>query len=64
MSIERRTPDRWAAAEDLNAFFGLSLDNLAVLVLTVSLLPTVFGYPAQFALAHLVPGTAVGVVAT
>ena len=53
---------RWAAPGDLNAFFGLSIDNLAVLVLTVSLLATVFGYPAQFALSHLVPGTAVGVV--
>jgi len=53
---------RWVAAGDLNAFFGLSIDNLAVLVLTVSLLATVFNYPAQFALSHLVPGTAVGVV--
>jgi len=53
---------RWASPGDLNAFFGLSIDNLAVLVLTVSLLATVFGYPAQFALSHLVPGTAVGVV--
>ena len=57
-----RHPYRWAAPGDLNAFFGLSIDNLAVLVLTVSILATVFGYPAQFALSHLVPGTAVGVV--
>ena len=60
--MDRHHPYRWAAPGDLNAFFGLSIDNLAVLVLTVSLLATVFGYPAQFALAHLVPGTAVGVV--
>ena len=53
---------RWATPGDLNAFFGLSLDNLADLVLTVSLLATVFDYPAQFALGHFVPGTAVGVV--
>jgi AGZA family xanthine/uracil permease-like MFS transporter len=53
---------RWATPGDINAFFGLSLDNLAGLVLTVSLLATVFGYPAEFALGHLVPGTAVGVV--
>jgi AGZA family xanthine/uracil permease-like MFS transporter len=53
---------RWATPGDLNAFFGLSLDNLAGLVLMVSLLATVFGFPAQFALGHLVPGTAVGVV--
>ncbi len=60
--MRRQTPYRWASPGDLNAFFGLSIDNLAVLVLTVSLLATVFGYPAQFALSHLVPGTAVGVV--
>jgi len=53
---------RWAAPGDLNAFFGLCIDNLAGLVLTVSLLAAVFGYPAEFALGHLVPGTAVGVV--
>jgi AGZA family xanthine/uracil permease-like MFS transporter len=53
---------RWATPGDVNAFFGLCLDNLAGLVLTVSLLATVFGFPADFALGHLVPGTAVGVV--
>jgi AGZA family xanthine/uracil permease-like MFS transporter len=62
-AMDRHATYRWAAPGDLNAFFGLAIDNLAVLVLTVSLLATVFGYPAQFALAHLVPGTAVGVVA-
>ncbi len=60
--MERQTPYRWATPGDLNAFFGLSLDNLADLVLTVSLLAAVFDYPIQFALSHLVPGTAVGVV--
>ena len=60
--MDRHAAYRWASPGDLNAFFGLSIDNLAVLVLTVSLLATVFGYPAQFALGHLVPGTAVGVV--
>ena len=52
----------WATPGDVNAFFGLSLDNLAGLVLTVSLLATVFGFPVEFALGHLVPGTAVGVI--
>ena len=56
------TPYRWATAGDTNAFFGLSIDNVADLVLTVSLLAAVFDYPAQFALSHLVPGTAIGVV--
>ena len=53
---------RWATPGDINAFFGLSLDNLAGLVLMVSLLGVAFGFPAQFALGHLVPGTAIGVV--
>lgn len=53
---------RWATPGDLNAFFGLCIDNLAGLVLTVSLLAAVFGFPAEFALGHLVPGTAIGVV--
>jgi AGZA family xanthine/uracil permease-like MFS transporter len=56
------TAYRWATPGDINAFFGLSLDNLADLVLAVSLLAAVFDYPAQFALSHFVPGTAVGVV--
>jgi AGZA family xanthine/uracil permease-like MFS transporter len=55
-------PYRWATAGDINAFFGLALDNLADLVLAVSLLSTVFQYPVDFALSHFVPGTAVGVV--
>lgn len=53
---------RWLAAGDINAFFGLSLDNLADLTLTVSLLVAVFGYPLDFALSHFVPGTAIGVI--
>jgi AGZA family xanthine/uracil permease-like MFS transporter len=60
--MPRQHSYRWAAPGDANAFFGLAIDNLAVLVLTVSLLAAAFGYPAQFALSHLVPGTAVGVV--
>ncbi|MFM8634830.1 MAG: permease [Planctomycetia bacterium] len=55
-------PYRWASPGDTNAFFGLSIDNLAGLVLMVSLLGAAFGFPAQFALGHLVPGTAVGVM--
>ncbi|NBW97167.1 MAG: permease [Planctomycetia bacterium] len=53
---------RWASPGDVNAFFGLALDNLADLVLAVSLLAAVFDYPLPFALSHLVPGTAAGVV--
>jgi AGZA family xanthine/uracil permease-like MFS transporter len=61
--MNRTTPPyRWVTPGDVNAFFGLAIDNLADLVLAVSLLASVFGYPLGFALSHLVPGTAAGVV--
>lgn len=53
---------RWATLGDVNAFFGLMLDNIADLVLAVGLLATVFQFPASFALQHMVPGTAIGVL--
>jgi AGZA family xanthine/uracil permease-like MFS transporter len=64
MALPTRDPPgyRWACPGDVNAFFGLCLDNLADLVLAVSLLAAAFDYPAQFAVSHLVPGTAIGVV--
>ena len=53
---------RWAAAGDVNAFFGLMLDNIAGLLLTVSLLYISCGFPVTFSLQYLVPGTAIGVL--
>lgn len=47
---------------DVNAFFGLMLDNIAGLVLLVSLLVFGYGFPVTFALAYMVPGTAIGVM--
>ncbi len=38
------------------------LDNVADLLLTVSLLHSVFEFPTQFALQSMVPGTAIGVL--
>ena len=52
----------WAAKGDVNAFFGLMLDNVANLLLTVSLLKVAFAFPTEFALRHMVPGTAIGVL--
>lgn len=52
----------WARAGDTNAFFGLMLDNIAGLILMVGLLSTVFRFPVEFALAYMVPGTAIGVL--
>lgn len=57
-----KIPYKWARAGDVNAFFGLMLDNIAGLVLTVSLLFFDFGFPVEFALAYMVPGTAIGVL--
>ncbi len=53
---------KWAHAGDVNAFFGLMLDNIAGLVLMVSLLAGVFAFPVDFALKYMVPGTAIGVL--
>ncbi|MDZ4852785.1 MAG: permease [Pirellulaceae bacterium] len=52
---------RWAAKGDINAFFGLVLDNIAGLILIVSLLAN-FGMPPEFSLRYLIPGTALGVL--
>lgn len=52
---------KWATPGDVNAFFGLMLDNIAGLVLLVSLLAGAFQFPVNFALAYMVPGTAIGV---
>ncbi len=54
---------RWAQTGDINAFFGLMLDNIAGLVLLVSLMSAPpFGFPVEFALRYMVPGTAIGVL--
>lgn len=52
---------QWAATGDINAFFGLMLDNIANMILTVSLLAIIFGFPAEFAIRYMIPGTAIGV---
>lgn len=50
------------ASGDINAFFGLMLDNVANLVLCVGLLSSVYNFPATFALRYMLPGTALGVL--
>ncbi len=59
----------WASAGDINAFFGLMLDNVAVMVLLFSLISStrppeagaVFFTPA-FVVTRMIPGTALGVL--
>jgi adenine/guanine/hypoxanthine permease len=53
---------RWAAPGDVNAFFGLVLDNLAGLLLLFLLLSGRFGFPGDMILTSFVPGTALGVL--
>ncbi|WP_315851419.1 permease [Rhodopirellula sp. MGV] len=52
---------QWLTPGDVNAFFGLMLDNLTGLFLVVILLAG-FGFPTDFAISALVPGTALGVL--
>ncbi|MBI1248599.1 permease [bacterium] len=56
------TKYKWAVAGDVNAFFGLMLDNIADLLLAIGLLAMVFNFPTSFAIEHMVPGTALGVL--
>jgi len=52
----------WARPGDVNAFFGLMLDNIAGLVTLVSILTLVFDLPMDMVLGHMVPGTVIGVL--
>ena len=52
----------WATRGDVNAFFGLMLDNLGDMILMATLLVGAFGMPADFVLTRMIPGTAVGVM--
>ncbi|GMT42961.1 MAG: hypothetical protein IEMM0002_1372 [bacterium] len=53
---------RWAAKGDINAFFGLMLDNMTGLVILASILMGIFKMPADVVLLKMVPGTALGVM--
>jgi adenine/guanine/hypoxanthine permease len=57
----------WARWGDVNAFFGLILDNVAVMIVLVSLVtaadPVVaHRFSREFVLTQMIPGTALGVV--
>ena len=56
-----RLPYQWARPGDINAFFGLMLDNVAGLILMVALLVG-FDFPMEFAVSAMIPGTALGVL--
>src|SRR5436853_499493 len=56
----------WAAWGDVNAFFGLMLDNLTVMLILATLLSASSApeqhFSPEFVLNRMIPGTALGVV--
>jgi AGZA family xanthine/uracil permease-like MFS transporter len=56
-----RTRYAWSRRGDVNAFFGLMLDNIGDMILMAGLLVG-FGFPRTFVLTRMIPGTAVGVL--
>ena len=47
---------------DINAFFGLALDNMSGLVIMAAILTGVFQMPRELVLYRMIPGSAVGVL--
>lgn len=47
---------------DVNAFFGLTVDNLTQMVIMASILTGAFGIPADVVLYGMIPGSVVGVL--
>lgn len=50
------------AIGDINAFFGLMLDNMSGLVILATILTTAFQMPKEVVLQKMLPGSAVGVL--
>lgn len=48
---------------DLNAFFGLMVDNMTQLVMLAAILTGVFGMPREIILHRMIPGSAIAVLA-
>ena len=55
-------PYKWATSGDINAFFGLMLDNVVNLAVLAGILVFAFGFPAQLVYTRMFPGTALGVM--
>lgn len=60
---QQRSSYAWLSRGDINAFFGLMLDNVGDMILMAGLLVGAFGMPSDFVLTKMIPGTAVGVLA-
>jgi adenine/guanine/hypoxanthine permease len=55
-------PRRWSISGDLNGFFGLVVDNLAVMAFLATVLVVGFRFPADVVFTRMFPGTALGVL--
>jgi AGZA family xanthine/uracil permease-like MFS transporter len=53
---------RWFALGDVNGFFGLLFDNMAVLSFLAAILIHTFDFPADIVYKRMFPGTAAGVL--
>jgi AGZA family xanthine/uracil permease-like MFS transporter len=53
---------RLFAVGDINAFFGLMLDNVSGLVILAAILTGAFGMPREIVLYRMLPGSAMGVL--
>jgi AGZA family xanthine/uracil permease-like MFS transporter len=60
--MKNGAPYRWAAPGDINAFFGLMLDNVVNLAVLAGILVGAFGFPATLVYTRMFPGTALGVL--
>ena len=58
---QTQTP-RWFSIGDINAFFGLMLDNVVNLAVLAGILVGGFGFPADIVFTRMFPGTALGVL--
>ena len=57
-----QTRQRWFVPGDFNGFFGLVVDNLAVMAFLATVLVNLFGFPADIVFTRMFPGTAFGVL--
>ena len=53
---------KWFGIGDLNGFFGLMFDNLAVMSFLAGILVFAFGFPSEIVFQKMLPGTALGVL--
>jgi AGZA family xanthine/uracil permease-like MFS transporter len=60
--LSATAPYKWATTGDINAFFGLMLDNVVNLAVLAGILVFGFGFPSDLVYTRMFPGTALGVM--